>query len=161
MFIRRAIVALAIAAATLPGLPVDAHGQQKQVQQPQQKKPVVTVYKTPTCGCCSDWMRHVEKAGFTVIGKDVRDVDPIKKQLGVPSNIVSCHTAVVEGYAIEGHVPLAALQRLLRERPKIKGIGVNGMPLNSLGMEGYGRTDPYDVVAFDAKGNQTVYQRVR
>jgi hypothetical protein len=156
MFTRRVIVALAVAAVALPGAKlVELHAQS------QQAKPLVTVYKSPTCGCCSDWMRHVEKAGFRVVGKDVGDVEPFRKRFGVPSSIVSCHTAVVEGYTIEGHVPLAALQRLMKERPKIKGIGVNGMPLNSLGMEGYGRTDPYDVIAFDEKGNKTVYMRVR
>ncbi len=120
--------------------------------------PVITVYKSPTCGCCKQWVSHVEKAGFRVDVKDMDDMATVKADAGVPASVQSCHTAIVDGYAIEGHVPADVIQRLLKERPKIAGIAVPGMPVGSPGMEVPGRpADKYDVVTFDRKGKTGVY----
>jgi hypothetical protein len=118
----------------------------------------VTVYKSPSCGCCSKWVDHMRKEGFTVTAHDMDDVTPFKREVGVPGKLESCHTAVVDGYVIEGHVPAADVRRLLAERPKVVGLSVPGMVTGSPGMEG-GTPDPYDVVAFDAKSRTTVFAR--
>ena len=119
---------------------------------------VITVYKSPTCGCCKEWVTHVQKAGFKVDVKDMDDMASVKADAGVPASVQSCHTAVVEGYAVEGHVPADVIRRLLKERPKVAGIAVPGMPAGSPGMEVPGRkADRYDVVTFDRKGSTGVY----
>lgn len=94
----------------------------------------VTVYKTPNCGCCVDWVKYLQKEGFTVETHDRRDLTAIKKQAGVSREMASCHTAMVDGYVIEGHVPAPAIRRLLQERPDTRGLSVPGMPTNSPGM---------------------------
>ncbi|MHB1071353.1 MAG: DUF411 domain-containing protein [Gemmatimonadaceae bacterium] len=119
----------------------------------------ILVYRTPTCGCCKGWIAHLEKQGFAPRIKEVPNLDALKKRLGIPGTVVSCHTAVIAGYSVEGHVPAAAIRKLLRERPAIAGIGVTGMPLGSPGMEGLGRMDPFDVMAFDRKGRTSVFAR--
>lgn len=118
----------------------------------------VTVYKSPTCGCCSNWIAHLEEAGYAVEAHDQNDVRPIKAELGVAPELGSCHTAVVEGYVIEGHVPADAIARLLEERPNIVGLAVPGMPVGSPGMEGP-NPQPYEILAFDAEGNVSVFDR--
>jgi hypothetical protein len=120
--------------------------------------PTLTVYKTPTCGCCKNWVEHVKAAGFTVEVHDLDDLAEIKAEAGVPRSARSCHTAIVDGYAVEGHVPAETIRRLLRERPKVAGIAVPGMPAGSPGMEVPGRTDKYDVIAFDGSGGTSVYE---
>lgn len=120
--------------------------------------PVVQVYKSPTCGCCALWVKHLEQAGFTTRVTETEDVAKIKAQRGVPARAQSCHTAVVDGYVIEGHVPAADVQRLLKERPAVVGLAVPGMPIGSPGMEVPGqRAQPYDVVAFDKQGQMKVF----
>ena len=123
--------------------------------------PAVTVYKSPTCGCCSKWITHLQQAGFVVTAHDTDNVAPIKRQHGVPQALESCHTALVAGYVVEGHVPADVIQRLLRERPAIAGIAVPGMPAGSPGMEGLGGPErqPYNVMAFRAEGGWSVYER--
>lgn len=111
----------------------------------------VMVYKSPTCGCCGDWIAHLKSRGFTVVTHDLVDVAPIKTRVGVPSSLISCHTATVGGYAIEGHVPADLILRLLSERPAVAGLAVPGMPGGSPGMESAPKV-PYDVIAFDANG---------
>ncbi len=118
----------------------------------------VTVYKSPTCGCCKAWVKHLQANGFTVTAKDVPDVEPYKQANGVPPTLGSCHTARVNGYTIEGHVPAADIQRLLKERPKVRGLAVPGMPAGSPGMEGL-FTQRYDVLTFDQDGRTAVYAR--
>ena len=108
----------------------------------------VTIYKSPTCGCCVKWARHLEANGFEVETIDVPDVGPIKAKHGVPDELGSCHTALVDGYVVEGHVPVADIHRLLKERPPVDGIAVPGMPIGSPGMEG-ANPESYDVVTFD------------
>jgi hypothetical protein len=117
----------------------------------------VTVYKSPACGCCGDWVKHMQANGFSIDVREVTDVMPVKRRYGVPDNLMSCHTAVVGGYAIEGHVPAADVKRLLRERPKVKGLAVPGMVPGSPGME-QGAPQPYATLAFDARGYR-VYER--
>ena len=118
----------------------------------------VVVYKSPTCGCCAKWIDHLEDNGFSVEVHDERNMDPVKHRLGVPRHLQSCHTAEVGGYIVEGHVPADVIARMLRERPAINGLAVPGMPMGSPGMEGP-RKDPYDVLAYDAAGKASVYER--
>jgi hypothetical protein len=118
--------------------------------------PVVKVYKSRTCGCCSKWVDHMRKAGFTVEATNVADVGVYKQEYGVPRALASCHTALVEGYVVEGHVPADDVIKMLRQKPAIKGIAVPGMPMGSPGMESP-NPEAYDVVAFDAKGNTSVF----
>jgi hypothetical protein len=107
--------------------------------------------KDPTCGCCSGWVQHLQNAGFATKVLDTRDIDAVKKRLGVPDDLAACHTAEVAGYVIEGHVPAAALSRFLAEKPNATGLAVPGMPIGSPGMEG-GRPEKYDVVLFGQNG---------
>jgi hypothetical protein len=116
----------------------------------------LTVYKSPTCGCCAKWVEHVKKAGFPVTVKDVPNVGEVKVANGVPPELASCHTALVGGYVVEGHVPADVIQKLLKEKPSVAGIAVAGMPMGSPGMEG-SASDHYDVVAFDKTGKQHVF----
>lgn len=116
----------------------------------------ITVYKSPTCGCCKKWISHLEANGFKVIAKDTNDVIKYKKEAGLTPKLASCHTAFVDGYAIEGHVPASDIKRLLVERPAVKGLTVPGMPMGSPGMEGP-RKDRYSVLTFDEAGKTTVY----
>jgi hypothetical protein len=117
-----------------------------------------TVYKSPTCGCCSKWVEHLRENGFQVSVTDMSN-EPLKKfktERGVPSKLASCHTAVVEGYVVEGHVPADVIKRLLAERPQVVGIAVPGMPIGSPGMEGRVK-QPYKILSFDAQGNTSLY----
>jgi hypothetical protein len=116
----------------------------------------VTVYRSPTCGCCTKWVDHLKEAGFAVEMREVRDVTPVKIENGVPEKLASCHTALVEGYVIEGHVPASDVTRLLAERPPVSGLAVPGMPIGSPGMEG---PDPehYRVLSFDERGRTEVF----
>ena len=116
----------------------------------------VQVYKDPTCGCCGNWVQHLRANGFQVSVKEVADTAEYRHKFGVPDSLMSCHTGVVEGYALEGHVPAAEVQRILRERPKAKGLAVPGMPMGSPGMEA-ARTQPYNVMLIDATGKASVY----
>jgi hypothetical protein len=108
--------------------------------------PPVTVYKSPSCGCCGKWVEHMREAGFTVEVRNVDNVHPVKLRAGVPVGKSSCHTAEVAGYFLEGHVPAVDVKRLVTEKPAAKGLAVPGMPLGSPGMEvPDGQTQPYDV----------------
>jgi hypothetical protein len=116
----------------------------------------VTVFKSPTCGCCADWVDHMRENGFAVRVRDTSDVTVVKNALGVPQPLRSCHTAQIGRYVFEGHVPADLIQRLLAERPAVHGLAVPGMPSGSPGMEN-GRKDAYQVLTFDARGQTTVY----
>ncbi len=120
------------------------------------ERPAMVVWKSPWCGCCGNWVKHMEHSGYTVEVKEVEDLDAVKKTAGVPESLQSCHTARIDGYTIEGHVPAADIERLLRERPKVDGLAVPGMPSGSPGMEN-GERDPYDVVTFTRQGASKVY----
>jgi hypothetical protein len=124
------------------------------------KKPQVTVYKSETCGCCGNWVEHMKTAGFEVKAINVADIDQVKKTYGVPASASSCHTALVDGYVLEGHVPADAVQRMLREKPKFAGLAVPGMPMGSPGMDvPGGHKDPYAIMSFDKAGAVAVYER--
>ena len=128
-----------------------------------QQKPagtLVEVFKTPTCGCCSQWVEHMRKNGFTVRTTDLNDLTGIKKSRGVPADVQSCHTAVVNGYVVEGHVPPADVHRMLKEKPAIAGIAVGGMPIGSPGMESpYVKAEPFNVMAFTKGGATRVFAK--
>jgi hypothetical protein len=120
------------------------------------KEPVITVYKDPDCGCCKSWIEHLVKHGYRVDAKDTSEMTEIKRTLGVPDDLTSCHTGVVNGYLIEGHVPAADIARLLKEKPKVVGLAVPGMPMGSPGMEGP-RTQRYKVLSFDKAGKTKIF----
>ncbi len=121
-------------------------------------QPVVSVYKSPTCGCCNGWVEHMEEAGFVVEAHDVSDVATVKQENHVPGGLQSCHTAIVDGYVIEGHVPAEDISQLLAERPDVAGLAVPGMPVGSPGMEIAGNPgQPFDVISFDVDGNMDVF----
>lgn len=121
--------------------------------------PTILVYKTEGCGCCNGWVEHLQAAGFEVDARNVRDLMSVKLDAGVPVDLSSCHTALVDGYVVEGHVPADVVKRMLAERPEAAGIAVPGMPVGSPGMEGP-NPRPYDVEAFDREGGRSVYARV-
>ena len=118
--------------------------------------PLVKVYKSRTCSCCNKWVEHMREAGFTVEATNVPDVSVYKIEYGVPRELGACHTAVVEGYVVEGHVPADDVIKMLRQKPEITGIAVAGMPMGSPGMESP-NPQSYDVIAFDAAGNTSVF----
>lgn len=120
------------------------------------RSPRIVVYKRPECGCCGAWVEHVKAAGFRVSVRNKSELIDIHDRYGITPALMSCHTAVVDGYAVEGHVPADVIQRLLRERPAVIGIAVPGMPAGSPGMEGLVR-ESYNVVAFDRSGVTRIY----
>ncbi|MBB3021732.1 hypothetical protein FHR70_004838 [Microvirga lupini] len=118
--------------------------------------PKMVVTKDPNCGCCTGWVKHVRAAGFQAEVIEFAEVNRLKARLGVPEALASCHTAEIGGYAIEGHVPPAAIKRLLAEKPVGKGLAVPGMPVGSPGMEVEGmEPDTYEVVLFGPSGQRT------
>lgn len=118
----------------------------------------IMVYKSPTCGCCKKWVKHLEQEGFKVTTKDVRNMNTIKKQFGVSRQFQSCHTAKIGKYFIEGHVSASDIRKLLKEKPDVKGLSAPGMPMGSPGMEGP-RKDKYNVVAIDNNDRATIYTK--
>jgi len=116
----------------------------------------VIVYKSPSCNCCNKWISHLRDAGFEVTGKNRSDMSNIKSDLGVGRSLRSCHTAIVDGYVVEGHVPADDIKRMLLERPEVTGIAVPGMPRGSPGMESQ-QTDKFDVLTFSKNGQTRVY----
>jgi hypothetical protein len=144
---RLALAAAVIAVAT--GMALYAQGA---------RPPLLQVYKDPTCGCCAKWVEHMKNQGFAANVSDVEDINAVKDANGVPQKLRSCHTATVDGYVIEGHVPAADVQRLLQERPAgVVGLTVPGMPVGSPGMEVGNRVQPYEVLTFDKDGRTHVF----
>ena len=122
--------------------------------------PLVEVFKSPTCGCCSKWVEHLRASGFTVRTTDLNDLHQIKASRGVPAELQSCHTAIVGGYVVEGHVPASDVQRLLKEKPSVVGIAVGGMPVGSPGMEFRDlKPQAYNVMSFDKTGKTAVFAK--
>lgn len=120
----------------------------------------IFVYKSPTCGCCKTWITHLKEEGFNVTSQDVEDVTPYKDKYGVPRNMSSCHTALREGYVIEGHVPAWDIERMLKEKPDIIGLTVPRMPRGTPGMEmneQNDKKDPYEVLAIKKDGTSYVF----
>lgn len=121
------------------------------------QKPIpVQVYKDATCGCCANWVEHLRRNGFAPTAENVADLNTVKQTYGVPAKTRSCHTAIVNGYVIEGHVPAAEIHRLLKSKAKVAGLAVPGMPIGSPGMEG-ANPRPYDVLSFDKSGTTAVF----
>ena len=122
----------------------------------------LTVYKTPTCGCCGGWVAHMRRNGFAASVIEQADLTPVRRRLGVPDAVASCHTAVIDGYALEGHVPATDVLRLLAERPQAAGLAVPGMPLGSPGMEvPDGTRDAFDTLLILRDGRTRVFARHR
>ncbi|MFJ7566187.1 DUF411 domain-containing protein [Herminiimonas sp. NPDC097707] len=119
--------------------------------------PVVEVYKSASCGCCTEWVKHLHKNGIATKVHNVEDTSDYRAKLGMPQALGSCHTARVNGYVIEGHVPATEIKRLLAEKPKALGLAVPAMPMGSPGMEGP-RSDPYDVLLVQANGRYSTYR---
>src|SRR6266487_3564578 len=117
------------------------------------ESPAILVHKDPNCSCCAGWVRHLKDAGFAVRVQETTNLQPVRKRLGVPADLAACHTAEVNGYVLEGHVPAVAVRRLLEQRSTAVGLAVPGMPAGSPGMEG-GTPQRYDVVLFGANGRQ-------
>jgi hypothetical protein len=127
------------------------------IQQQKSASPLMVVHKSPTCGCCAAWIKHMEQAGFRIeVINEVR-LDPIKRALGVPEHLGSCHSAKIDRYFIEGHVPAEDVKRLLAERPNALGLAVPRMPIGSPGMEQGNRRDPYDVLLVYRSGKTEVF----
>ena len=142
---RREFLAAAVVAAFAP--PVLA-----------QKAVLVEVWRSPTCGCCGEWVKHLQKNGFATKVHMVEDTAPVRRAAGMPERLGSCHTAKVEGYVIEGHVPASDIRRLLAEKPKALGLTAPGMPAGSPGMD-LPNSPPYDVLLVARDGTATRYQR--
>jgi hypothetical protein len=119
--------------------------------------PVVEVYKSPTCGCCGKWVEHLRTSGFAVSVNNIPNMDTFRAKAGVPAALASCHTALVSGYVVEGHVPAADIRKLLAERPKALGLAVPGMPMGAPGMDAP-HARGYDVLLFQADGTTRVYR---
>ena len=119
----------------------------------------LTVYQSPSCGCCAKWFEHVEAHGFTVNTIHTDDMMAVKKQLGIPDKAMSCHTTKVANYVVEGHVPAADIKRLLTRKPKARGIAVAGMPMGSPGMDMGGQQQPYATMLIGPDGKMTVFAR--
>ncbi len=154
-------VALLIAVATTACSESERNFQAKEaVVESKQTWPEITVYKSPTCGCCSDWVTHLEKEGFKVTTHNRKNMDSIRQSLGVKPHLASCHTAMVGDYVIEGHVPAADIKRLLKENAKVTGLAAPGMPRHSPGMQPPNeKPSDYDVLVFNKGGQTKVFTR--
>lgn len=117
----------------------------------------IVVYKNPECGCCTKWVKYLQDNNYNVTIEHTRDVLAVKKRLGVPEKLAACHTAVIDGYVVEGHITHRDIKRLLLFRPDIKGIAVPGMPVGTPGMESGSTVQPYNVMSFDEQGNMGVF----
>ena len=117
----------------------------------------IVVYKNPECGCCTKWVKYLQDNNYNVTIEHTRDVLAVKKRLGVPEKLAACHTAVIDGYVVEGHITHRDIKRLLLFRPDIKGIAVPGMPVGTPGMESGSTVQPYNVMSFDEQGTVEVF----
>ncbi|MEI8610771.1 DUF411 domain-containing protein [Enterovibrio norvegicus] len=118
-----------------------------------------TTYKSPYCGCCKEWVKHMEDNGFDMISEDHVNMDPIKVKFGIKPQLASCHTTVIDGYVFEGHIPASDVKSFLEKKPKLAGLAVPGMPMGSPGMEYGNQKDAYNVVAFSHTGMTMVYNK--
>lgn len=117
----------------------------------------IVVYKNPECGCCTKWVKYLQDKDYNVTIEHTRDVLAVKKSLGVPEKLAACHTAVIDGYVIEGHITHRDIKRLLLFRPEVKGIAVPGMPIGTPGMESGSKLESHNVMTFDEHGNTEVF----
>ena len=156
-FFSVALLAITIVACSSADAAPD--GAMAQATTPDPDLPTVLVYKSPTCGCCNGWVEHMEAAGFAVDARNTTDLMTVKRDGGVPAQLSSCHTAIIDGYIVEGHIPAEQVKRLLAERPAVAGIAVPGMPTGSPGMEG-ANAQPYQVFSFTHSGEAAVFANV-
>jgi hypothetical protein len=156
------ILAIVLIAAACEKPNPDAAPVQVAAATPVQATPVagrtIKVYKDANCGCCKEWIAHLEQNGFTVEAMDMPDLSAVKAKYGVKQELQACHTGVIGNYVVEGHVPADLIVKMLEEKPAIAGIAVPGMPMGSPGMEGATK-QPYDVLTFDSAGRTTVYAK--
>jgi hypothetical protein len=143
---RRNLLSLAAAMATI-SLPSLAKASLPQIE----------VFKSPDCSCCGAWVEHLKAAGFPVKVQEMPDTSVVRKRHGIPDEFASCHTGVVAGYAVEGHVPAEDVKRLLARKPRAAGLSVPGMPVGSPGMEVGARKDPFKVLLIDKAGRSSVF----
>jgi hypothetical protein len=154
MITRRAFV------AQTAGLAIASLGARRLLGETTAAPTAITVYKSASCGCCTKWVDHLRANGFAPMVHDEEDMDGIKDEMGVPKDLRSCHTALLDRYLIEGHVPAADLRRLLKEHPAVAGLAVPGMPKSSPGMAVPGDApEPYEVLAFARGGKTTTYAK--
>ena len=153
-----AVLAVAVIAANVVAYAQSKTPARTAAPKPAATKTAVTVYKTATCGCCGNWVQYMNAQGYACTVTNLPDLNDVKVKNGVPANLQSCHTSLVGGYVIEGHVPAEDIQRLLREKPAIVGLAAPGMPAGSPGMDVPG-SPAYDVIAFEKDGRQRVYAR--
>jgi hypothetical protein len=151
-------LALVLTAAGLSGVAAQRQNKPAAPAAKPSAAQAVKVYLRPTCGCCGIWVEHMEKAGFKVTREARQDLDSVPERQRVPAHLRTCHTAVLGNYLVEGHVPVDLVQKMLKERPKIAGIAVPGMPIGSPGMEGP-NPRPYSIIAFQADGTTSEYAR--
>lgn len=153
----RELAGVAVALVVAPVIARQLHAESGLAATASSAAPIkIHVYKDKSCGCCKEWVKHMEKAGFAVTAEDAPNMDAIKKKLGVPSAMGSCHTAVVGDYLVEGHVPADIVQIMLKEKPAALGLAVPGMPQGSPGMEGPVK-EKYNVMLFERSGKSRVY----
>jgi hypothetical protein len=146
---RRNLLSFAVAATAASSLPAVAKASLPQVE----------VYKNPDCGCCGGWVDHLKASGFPVKVHETPDTGPVRKRYGMPDEFGSCHTGVVAGYALEGHVPAEDVKRLLTRKPAAAGLSVPGMPVGSPGMEAGSRKDAFQVLLIDKAGRSSVFAK--
>lgn len=154
--ISRLLLTLLLATATLPLFAASPWDTPRRGHEGARE---ITVYRSPTCGCCKGWIDHLRAHGFEVTDVLRDDVNPTKQQLGLPQDLASCHTAVIDGYVIEGHVPADDIKRLVAEKPDLAGIAVPAMPVGTPGMEMGERKDPFAVIGFDREGRVEPYRQ--
>lgn len=132
-------------------------GESAGIEQQDSTKLNILVYRSPSCGCCGKWIQHLQENQFSVKDIVTDDMDEIKQKYGVPANLASCHTAIIDGKVVEGHVPARDIKRMLKLKNDISGISVPGMPVGTPGMEMGGRKDPFQVISFDKDGKYEVF----
>lgn len=147
-------------------LPLSVEAQQTAVAvEPSMKSeslPDIAIYRSESCGCCTKWGEHLEKEGFTIQDKVIENMEAFKQANGITPELASCHTAVVEGYVVEGHVPASSINKMLDERPDIRGLTAPGMPMGSPGMETAGiKAEAFDVLAIANDGTTTVFEQIK
>ena len=145
-------------------VPVSAQPTANVIDQPQDplSRPEIAIYRSESCGCCTKWGQYIEAKGFPIQDKVVKDMDAFKQTNGITPELASCHTAVVDGYVVEGHVPAASITKMLKERPNIRGLTAPGMPMGSPGMETAGiKAEAFDVLAISNDGTTSVFDQIR
>jgi len=118
----------------------------------------MTVYRSPSCGCCGVWIEHAKHHGFQITDITTDDMEAVKREHNIPRDLASCHTTIIDGYVMEGHIPVDDIKRFLKQTPNVVGLTVPGMPLGTPGMEAGDRKQPFDILAFDRNGQVQVFK---